>query len=56
MALEWFMILLGWISAALFVIVWAYKMYKLATLPLNGRREVYPVAHEEGERRHYGGS
>jgi hypothetical protein len=56
MALEWFVILLGWISAALLVIVSAYKMCKVATLPLNGRREVCPVPHEEGERRHYGGS
>jgi nitrate reductase gamma subunit len=56
MALEWFMILLGWISVALFVIGSAYKMCKVATLPLNMRWEVYPVPHEEGERRHYGGS
>jgi nitrate reductase gamma subunit len=56
MALEWFMILLGWISAVLLVIVSMYKMYKVAILPLNVRWEVYPVPHEEGERRHYGGS
>ena len=56
MAFEWFMILLGWISAALFVIVSSYKMYKVATLPLNVRWEVYPVPHAEGARRQYGGS
>ena len=56
MILEWLMILLGWFSAALFIIASAYKMYKVATSPLNVRWEVYPVPHEEGARRHYGGS
>ncbi|MEW5720812.1 MAG: respiratory nitrate reductase subunit gamma [Chloroflexota bacterium] len=50
------LLLLGWFSAALFVIVSAYKMYKIAAAPLNVRWEVYPVPHEEGARRHYGGS
>jgi nitrate reductase gamma subunit len=53
---EWTLILLGWLSAALFVIVSAYKMYKVATAPLNVRWEVYPVPHEQGARRQYGGS
>jgi nitrate reductase gamma subunit len=56
MTLEWLLIFLGWVSAALFVIVSAYKMYRVATAPLNVRWEVYPVPHEEGARRHYGGS
>ena len=56
MSFEWLMLLLGWVSAALFVTVSAFKMYKVATSPLNLRWEVYPVPHEEGERRHYGGS
>lgn len=56
MILEWMLLLLGWISAALFVIVSAHKMYRVATAPLNVRWEVYPVPHEEGARRHYGGS
>jgi nitrate reductase gamma subunit len=56
MGFEWLMILLGWFSAALFIIVSAYKMYKVATSPLNVRWEVYPVPHEEGKRRQYGGS
>jgi nitrate reductase gamma subunit len=53
---EWFLILFGWFAAALFVAVSAYKMYRVATAPLNVRWEVYPVPHEEGARRHYGGS
>jgi|YNPNPStandDraft_1061719.scaffolds.fasta_scaffold53094_2 nitrate reductase gamma subunit len=56
MSLEWFLILFGWFAAALFVIVSAYKMYRVAAAPLNVRWEVYPVPHEEGARRHYGGS
>lgn len=53
---EWILLLLGWFSAVLFVIVSAYKMYRVAAAPLNVRWEVYPVPHEEGARRHYGGS
>lgn len=56
MSPEYLLILFGWLSAALFVIVSAYKIYRVATSPLNVRWEVYPVPHEEGERRHYGGS
>ncbi len=54
--IEWFLILFGWFAAVLFVVVSAYKMYRVATAPLNVRWEVYPVPHEEGARRHYGGS
>lgn len=56
MSPEYLLILFAWLSAALFVIVSAYKIYRVATSPLNVRWEVYPVPHEEGERRHYGGS
>jgi nitrate reductase gamma subunit len=56
MSFEWLMILLGWVSAALFIIVSTYKMYKVAAAPLNVRWEVYPVPHEEAARHHYGGS
>lgn len=56
MTFEWFLILLGWISAALFIFVSAYKIYRVATAPLNVRWEVYPVPHEQGARREYGGS
>jgi nitrate reductase gamma subunit len=56
MSPEYLLILFGWFAAASFVVVSAYKIYRVATAPLNVRWEVYPVPHEEGERRHYGGS
>ncbi len=56
MFFQWFTIIFGWASLFLFVLLAAYKVYKIATLPLNLRWEVYPVPHETGDKRHYGGS
>lgn len=56
MSPEYLLILFSWFAVGLFVVVSAYKIYRVATAPLNVRWEVYPVPHEEGERRHYGGS
>lgn len=53
---HWFIIFFGWGSILLFVILTVYKIYRIATLPLNLRWEVYPVPHEPKERRTYGGS
>ncbi len=54
--LQWFLVLFGWFSVFVFVLGVAYKAIKFSTMPLNLRWEVYPVPHEEGEKRHYGGS
>ncbi len=56
MVLQWFSIVFGWASLLLFVVLAARKVYLFATMPLNLRWEVYPVPHETGERRQYGGS
>lgn len=56
MILQWFTIIFGWASIFIFVFLAAYKFYKIASLPLNLRWEVYPVPHETKERRSYGGS
>ncbi len=56
MALQWFMILFGWLAVLLFVTVASYKIARLARLPLGLRWEVYPVPGETGEKRAYGGS
>jgi len=54
--LQWFMVLFGWFSLVVFVVGAAYKAVKFSRMPLNLRWEVYPVPHEEAEKRHYGGS
>lgn len=54
--LQWFLVLFGWFSVFVFVAGAAYKAIKFSTMPLNLRWEVYPVPHEEAEKRHYGGS
>jgi nitrate reductase gamma subunit len=56
MIFEWFMILFGWLAAALFVVLSAYKIFKIAAMPMSVRWEVYPVPHEAGDKRRYGGS
>jgi nitrate reductase gamma subunit len=56
MTFEWFMVLFGWLAVFLFVGVSAYRIGRLARLPLNLRWEVYPVPHEAKEKRGYGGS
>ena len=56
MVFEHFMIGFGWLAAVLFVGVSAYKIVRLARMPLNVRWEVYPVPHEAKEKRRYGGS
>jgi nitrate reductase gamma subunit len=53
---QWFTIIFGWASILIFVFMAAYKFYRIATLPLNLRWEVYPVPHETKDRRSYGGS
>jgi nitrate reductase gamma subunit len=53
---QWFILLFGWVSILLFIALAAYKIYRIATLPLNLRWEVYPVPHEPKDRRSYGGS
>jgi nitrate reductase gamma subunit len=56
MFLEWFMVLLGWTSVVVFLGVAVVKIVRVARSPLGVRWEVYPVPHESGDRRHYGGS
>lgn len=54
--LQWFLVVFGWFSLLVFIAGAAYKAIKFSTMPLNLRWEVYPVPHEEAEKRHYGGS
>jgi nitrate reductase gamma subunit len=56
MTAEYLMVVLAWLAAALFIGVSAFKVARLARLPLNVRWEVYPVPHEAKEKRRYGGS
>lgn len=50
------MIFWAWLSVVTFALVLVYKIAQIIRLPLSLRWEVYPVPHEEGEKRHYGGS
>ncbi|MFZ6016419.1 MAG: respiratory nitrate reductase subunit gamma [Nitrospirota bacterium] len=54
--LQWFLVIFGWFSVLVFAVGVAYKAIKFSTMPQNLRWEVYPVPHEEREKRHYGGS
>lgn len=56
MAWQWFTIVFGWAAVILFVALVARRIYAYARMPLNLRWEVYPVPHESGGRRRYGGS
>lgn len=56
MPIQWFAIGFAWASIVIFFALVAYKFYKIAAMPLNLRWEVYPVPHETGEKRKYGGS
>lgn len=56
MSFESFMVLLAWSSILIFLAVAIYKIVRIVVMPLNVRWEVYPIPHEHGERRHYGGS
>lgn len=55
-SLQWFLVVFAWSSVFIFVVGAAYKAIKFSTMPQNLRWEVYPVPHEEKEKRHYGGS
>lgn len=46
----------AWASIFIFIALVVYKFYKINTMPLNLRWEVYPVPHETAEKRKYGGS
>lgn len=50
------MLFLAWLSVVTFVLVLVYKIAKVVSDPLNLRWEIYPVPHEEREKRDYGGS
>ncbi len=56
MTFAYFMAGFGWLAALVFVGVSAWKIFRLARLPLNVRWEVYPVPHEAKDKRRYGGS
>ncbi len=56
MAFEWFVIIFGWLSIFLFIVLTVCKFFGFSAMPLNLRWEVYPVPHETKERRYYGGS
>jgi nitrate reductase gamma subunit len=56
MYLGWFTIAFAWVSIIIFLGLVAYKFYRIKTMPLNLRWEVYPVPHETGAKREYGGS
>ncbi len=56
MSFEQFMVGFGWFAAIVFIGVAAYRIARIARLPLNVRWEVYPVPHEAKEKRGYGGS
>jgi len=56
MSFDQFMIAFGCLAALAFVAVSAFRLARLARLPLNVRWEVYPVPHEAKEKRNYGGS
>jgi nitrate reductase gamma subunit len=56
MPFQWFTIVFGWAAVLLFIALVAYKIRRFATLPINLRWEVYPVPHETGDKRRYGGS
>lgn len=46
----------AWFSAAIYGLMAVYKFVQLSSMPLHLRLELYPVGHEPGEKRHYGGS
>ena len=46
----------AWFSAALYAVMAVHKFIELSTMPVHLRLELYPVGHEPGEKRHYGGS
>jgi nitrate reductase gamma subunit len=46
----------AWFSVALYGFMAIYKFIQLSSMPLHLRLELYPVGHEPGEKRHYGGS
>lgn len=47
---------LAWFSVAIFVVGVVYKIVRFSSMPLNLRWDIYPIPHERGEKRHYGGS
>lgn len=56
MALQWFTIVFGWAAVLFFIALVAYKIHHFVAMPINLRWEVYPVPHEAGDKRRYGGS
>jgi nitrate reductase gamma subunit len=46
----------AWFSAGIYGIMAIYKFIQLSSMPVHLRLELYPVGHEAGEKRHYGGS
>ncbi|HPA44577.1 MAG TPA: nitrate reductase [bacterium] len=48
--------LLTYTSVLTFVAAVAFRFYRIASMPLHLRWEIYPVAHETGEKARYGGS
>lgn len=54
--LQWSLVLFGWLSVFIFIVGVVYKFMRFSTMPLNLRWDIYPIPHEPGEKRHYGGS
>ena len=46
----------AWSSVVIYGLMAAYRFVQLSSMPLHLRLELYPVGHEPGEKRHYGGS
>jgi len=46
----------AWFSAGIYGLMAIYKFIQLSSMPVHLRLELYPVGHEAGEKRHYGGS
>ncbi|MEW5899786.1 MAG: nitrate reductase, partial [Bacillota bacterium] len=44
--MSWLTIFFGWFSVFIFLLVAAYRIFRLAAMPLHLRWELYPVAHE----------
>ena len=51
-----FLSLLSYVAVITFVAAVAYRFRKIASMPLHLRWELYPVAHEAGDKARYGGS
>jgi len=56
MTFQWFTIVFGWGAVIFFIAAVVYKIHHFVAMPINLRWEVYPVPHETGDKRRYGGS